>query len=154
METFIETYGYWAILIGTFLEGETVLVLGGFLAHRGYLHLTGVVAAAFFGSLCGDSLFFYLGRRHSDFILAHRAVWKEKLTRADRLLSRYRTPLILGFRFLYGLRTIMPFALGITSVPARRFALLNALGAMVWATVVGVGGFLFGQGLEQGAGAG
>ena len=39
LESLIDTYGYLTILIGTFLEGETILVLGGFAAHRGYLHL-------------------------------------------------------------------------------------------------------------------
>ena len=54
----IEHYGYAAIVIGTFLEGETILVLAGLVAHQGYLKLTGVITAAFLGSLCGDQLFF------------------------------------------------------------------------------------------------
>ena len=54
----IENYGYAAILIGTFLEGETILVLAGLAAHQGYLVLTWVILAAFLGSLCGDQLFF------------------------------------------------------------------------------------------------
>lgn len=57
METFVQTYGYWAILIGTFLEGETILVLGGLAAHMGYMDLNGVILAAFAGSLSGDQLF-------------------------------------------------------------------------------------------------
>jgi membrane protein DedA with SNARE-associated domain len=52
LESIIETYGYWALLVGTFFEGETVLVLGGFAAHRGYLTLPWVILAAFIGSLC------------------------------------------------------------------------------------------------------
>ena len=54
IESFIETYGYAAILIGTFLEGETILVLGGFAAHRGYLSLPWVIVAAFAGTLSGE----------------------------------------------------------------------------------------------------
>ena len=68
----IQKNGYLSILIGTFLEGETILVLGGLAAHRGYLSLAGVIMAAFIGSLCGDQLFFYLGRRHSQAVLARR----------------------------------------------------------------------------------
>ena len=37
LEHYIETYGYLAVMIGTFLEGETILVLAGFAAHQGYL---------------------------------------------------------------------------------------------------------------------
>ena len=58
LQSIIENYGYAAILIGTFLEGETILVLAGLAAHQGYLELTGVIFSAFLGSLCGDQLFF------------------------------------------------------------------------------------------------
>jgi membrane protein DedA with SNARE-associated domain len=37
LESILDTYGYLAVLVGTFLEGETILVLGGVAAHRGYL---------------------------------------------------------------------------------------------------------------------
>jgi membrane protein DedA with SNARE-associated domain len=37
LDQLIDTYGYWAILVGTLLEGETILLLGGFAAYQGYL---------------------------------------------------------------------------------------------------------------------
>ncbi|WP_319524493.1 DedA family protein [uncultured Desulfosarcina sp.] len=149
MEAFLQTYGYWAILIGTFLEGETILVLAGLAAHQGYMTLEGVILCAFAGSLCGDQMFFFLGRRHSDFLLRRRPAWRGKLERAKRLADRFQTPLILGFRFLYGLRAVMPFAFGISGVPVLRFVWLNAIGAGIWAVVVGVAAYLFGSALEQ-----
>ena len=65
LESLIDTYGYIAIFIGTLLEGETVLVLGGFAAFRGYLSLPYVILTAFIGSMLGDQFFFYLGRTHA-----------------------------------------------------------------------------------------
>ena len=44
MEDFLAHWGYLAVLIGTFFEGETVPVLAGFASHQGYLHLDGVIA--------------------------------------------------------------------------------------------------------------
>ncbi len=148
IESLIDTYGYLAVLIGTFLEGETVLVLGGFAAHRGYLNLQGVVLAAFVGSFCGDQLFFFLGRRHSQTILAKRPSWKARLDKAKNLLDRFGTPFILVFRFLYGLRTVTPFMIGMSSVPVLKFMLLSAISAFVWAFGVGAGGYFFGHALE------
>lgn len=148
LQSIIMTYGYAAILIGTFLEGETILVLGGFVAHLGYLMLPWVIAAAFIGSFCGDQLYFYLGRRHSDFVLHHRPSWQPRIVKIQLLLDRFHTPLILSFRFLYGLRTVAPFVIGMSRVHARRFILLNAIGAAVWAVIFGFGGFLFGHALE------
>ena len=44
LQSLIEHYGYFAVFLGCFLEGETVLVLAGFAAHMGYLSLPGVIA--------------------------------------------------------------------------------------------------------------
>jgi len=148
LESLIETYGYWAVLVGTFLEGETVLVLGGFVAHRGYLALSWVIFFAFAGSLCGDLLYFYLGRKHSMRVLAKFPSWKVHIEKVQKLLERFRTPFILVFRFLYGLRLVAPFAIGMSSVPMREFVFLNIVSALVWASVVGFGGYLFGNALE------
>ena len=148
LESLIQAYGYVVILIGTFVEGETVLVLGGFIAHRGYLHLPWVITAAFAGSICGDQLFFFLGRRHSEALLRRRPSWKNHVEKVRTRVDRFGTPFILIFRFLYGLRTVAPFVIGMSTVPAPRFVLLNAVGALVWAVAVGCGGYLFGEALE------
>lgn len=148
LEHYIETYGYLAVMIGTFLEGETILVLAGFAAHQGYLQLPGVILAACCGSLCSDQLLFYLGRRHSDFVLNRRPAWKQRIEKVERRLNRYRNIFLVLFRFLYGLRTVTPFMVGMSSVPTITFITLNAIGAILWATTIGSGGYLFGRALQ------
>jgi membrane protein DedA with SNARE-associated domain len=81
VETFIETYGYPALLVGTFFEGETFLVLAGFAAHQGYLDIPWVILAAFIGTLTGDQVFFYLGRRHSALVQSILSIYPHWLTR-------------------------------------------------------------------------
>jgi len=144
----IGSYGYFALLAGTFFEDETILILGGFAAHLGYLYLPWVILVAFIGTLSGDQLFFYLGRRHSGFVLDKHPAWQRRLDQVQRLFERYQTLLILGFRFLYGLRTVTPFVLGRSGVSPRYFFLLNTLSALVWSVVVGIGGYLFGNFLK------
>ena len=39
LESFLAKYGYIAIILGTAFEGETIMIMGGFSAHRGYLKL-------------------------------------------------------------------------------------------------------------------
>jgi len=148
MELWIQQFGYLAVLVGTFLEGETILVLAGFAAHRGYLHLPGVIIAAFIGTLFGDQLFFYLGWKHSDYLLRRRPHWKPRLERVQGLIRNYQILIMLSFRFLYGLRTITPFALGMSKVPLRLFIPLNITGALIWAISFATAGYLFGQTLE------
>lgn len=148
IESFIDSYGYAAILIGTFLEGETILVLGGFAAHRGYLSLPWVIVAALAGTLFGDQLYFFLGRWHGQKVLAKRPSWKARAARVENLLQRFQKPLIVVFRFLYGLRTVTPFVIGMSSVSTLQFVLLNIIGALVWSVLVGTGGYAFGSALE------
>ena len=149
VETLISTYGYAAILVGTFFEGETVLVLGGFAAHRGYLGLTWVILSGFLGTLCGDQLYFYLGRAQGTKVLEKRPHWRAKSTRVFSMLHEHRLLIILTFRFLYGLRTLTPFILGASGISPVLFLFLNILGALIWAVSVGVLGYLFGHVIES-----
>jgi membrane protein DedA with SNARE-associated domain len=149
LESLIAQYGYLAILVGTLLEGETILVLGGFAAHRGLLRLPGVMLAAFVGSLLSDQGLFFLGRRHGATLLARWPKWQPRVERARGLLNRYHTALILSFRFLYGLRNVTPFMLGMSDVPTQRFVVLNVIGAAVWAVAIAMLGWSIGQAAEQ-----
>ena len=152
LEGLISTYGYAAITIGTFFEGETILVLGGFAAHQGYLELPWVLASAFAGSLLGDQLFFQIGRVRGPGFLERRPRWKPRSEKVFTLLDQHQAWLILGFRFLYGLRTVTPFVIGASGMSSLRFLLLDGLGACIWAGVIGVLGYLFGYALESALG--
>lgn len=148
LDAFVTTYGYAAVLIGTFFEGETILVLGGIAAHLGYLELPWVITTAFFGTVIGDQLYFFLGRYLGSPYLQRRPTWQLRAARVHRLLERHAVPLILGFRFLYGIRTVTSFVLGTTPVRTPVFVGLNILGASIWACAVGSLGFVFGEGLQ------
>jgi membrane protein DedA with SNARE-associated domain len=143
----LERYGYAAVLIGTFFEGETVLVMGGFAAHQGYLAFPGVVAAAFCGSLAGDQFAFLIGRRYGH-VLERFPRLKPGVERAARLLERRGTVLLLGFRFVYGIRNLTPLAAGLSRIPAARFLALNAAGAALWSLAIGAAGYAFGRGFS------
>jgi membrane protein DedA with SNARE-associated domain len=148
LEELISTYGYAAIAIGTFLEGETILVLGGLAAYRGYLELPWVLVSAFLGTLIGDQLYFYIGRAQGHSILEKRRNWKSKSEKVFSLLNKHQVLLILGFRFLYGLRVVTPIVLGASRIAPLRFLILNILGAITWTIVIGVMGYIFGHTLE------
>ncbi len=145
---FIAQYGYIALFLGTLLEGEAVLILAGFAAHQGYLQLHWVMIIALLGGFLGDQIYFWLGRWRGAWVLSHFPRFAPAFERANALIERYHEALIVGIRFLYGLRTVGPMALGMSTVPAWRFMLFNMLGAAVWAAGIGGAGYLFGQALE------
>ena len=144
-EQLIQEYGYLAVLIGTFLEGETILVLGGLAAHLGYLELQWVIVAAFAGSFFGDQLYFYVGRHYGPRIIAKRRSWQANAEKVYKHLHRHQNLLILTFRFYYGLRNVTPFAIGASQVSRLRFLVLNAIGAVIWAAALASLGYLFGE---------
>jgi membrane protein DedA with SNARE-associated domain len=143
-EILIQKFGYLTILIGAFLEGETILIIGGFAAHQGYLILPYVIFAAFIGTLFGDQLFFFIGRFKGKQFLNRRPKRRLRAEKAQRLLERHHTLVIIGFRFIYGIRTVTPFVLGMSNVKTWRFVVFNVLSAAVWATAVGTAGYFFG----------
>lgn len=148
MQGLIEQFGYPILFLGTMLEGETVLVLGGFAARRGYLDLPLVILFAFLGSLSGDQLWFYVGRWKGLPFLERRPHWAKHVARVRDLLARYEIPVLVGFRFLYGLRNPTPFVVGASGYSPLKFLGLNAIGAALWATAVGSLGYAFGHAFE------
>ncbi|HME43904.1 MAG TPA: DedA family protein [Syntrophorhabdales bacterium] len=143
-EYLVSHYGYMALVVGTFFEGETILIAAGFAAHGGYLKLQWVILAAFLGSLAGDQFYFFVGRMKGKTFLHRRPAWETKVARVLQLFDQYRTLVVLGFRFMYGLRTVTPFAFGLSGISTSRFVILNLIGALVWSVVVAFVGYLFG----------
>jgi membrane protein DedA with SNARE-associated domain len=148
LASLIQTYGYGIILVGTLLEGETVLTLGGFAAHRGYLQLPLVIVTAAVGGFLGDQCYFLLGRRFGEHIFQCFPTFEPRAGRVTRLLDRYNLLVILSIRFLYGLRTVGPLVIGMSEVSWQRFLLLNLLGAILWSTAFASLGYVFGNLVE------
>jgi len=73
---------------------------------------------------------------------------QRKAPAVDRQLLRYDAGLIVGVRFMYGIRTVGPIVIGMSHVLARRFLIFNLIGAAIWSVTVAGGGFLFGQSLR------
>ena len=144
----LNTYGYLALMLGTFLEGETILVAAGFLAHQGYLKLSWVIIFAFVGTYAGDQLYFFLGRARGMRFIESKPQWQAKSARVFALLQKHQNPVIVGFRFLYGIRTVTPFIIGASGLRPVRFIIWNFIGAGAWAVAIGTLGYLFGRSVE------
>jgi membrane protein DedA with SNARE-associated domain len=141
LESLLHQYGYLMIFLGTLAEGETVLMLGGYFAHGGYLDLGGVIFTAYIAAICGDQLFFHLGRRHAKLLLGRFPRLRDKVNVALHRVERHQVKVVLSMRFLWGLRIALPVALGLTGMSARKFLWLNLLSAAVWSSVFALVGF-------------
>ncbi|WP_174279046.1 DedA family protein [Sphingomonas bacterium] len=152
LEGLVRHYGLVALFLGAGLEGEAVVVAGGLLAHQGLFSLTGACVAASVGSFLADQIWFAVGRRSRDHRWVRRVRGKRTFARALGWLERYPRSFIFLFRFIYGMRTVSPVAIGTSQVPARLFFPINAIAAVMWGTIFSIVGYLFGHGFEAFAG--
>jgi len=141
-------YGYLAVLAGSLLEGETILLLAGFAAHQGYLSLPVVIGVAWVGGTLGDQVFYWVGRRWGIGLLRRRPGMRRRVRRVRALLRRHHGWVIVSVRFMYGLRIVGPIAIGMSDVAPQRFLLFNALGAVIWALLVPSVGYAFGESVQ------
>jgi len=143
---------YLIIFCGTAFEGETFVIFAGYYAHQGILNLWLLILFASLGSFTGDQAWFFLGRRYGHLILLRYPGWQPGVETALSLARRYSTLYTLTFRFIYGIRNVSSFALGMSGLPWPRFMFLNAIAAALWATSFAGAGYLFGSASEAALG--
>jgi membrane protein DedA with SNARE-associated domain len=148
-ELLLSKFGYFAVFVGTFLEGETILVMAGFFAERGYLKLPFVIATASIGAYSGHVFWFWLGRTQGVKLLDRFPRMKRHFGKGIRLFERYGAPAIFITQWLYGLRITCAVIIGISKVSTVKFLLYEAFTCVVWAIIVGTAGFYFGRAVER-----
>src|ERR1043165_6893634 len=148
-ELLLHKFGYLAVFVGTFLEGETILVMAGFFAERGYLHLLGVILTAFAGAFVGHVFWFWLGRTQGVKLLERMPRMKKHFVRGIRIFERYGAPAIFITQWLYGLRVTCAVIIGISRISTLKFILYEAVTCMIWAIIIASAGYYFGRAVER-----
>ncbi|OZY47291.1 DedA family protein [Pseudomonas lundensis] len=145
----LATYGYWAIFIGCLLEGETILILGGMAAHQHVLKLLPVIGYASLAGLLGDQLLFWAGRYFGERLLPRLHKQQAAIDKVTSLIQHHPTVSIFSVRFLYGMRLVGPMVIGASKVSPLKFACINLVGAVVWATLFASAGYWAGEFLQR-----
>jgi len=144
----LNDYGYWAILIVTFLEGESIVIVAGILAFRGEMDFKLIVLTALVGSFMGDQLYYTLGQKFGTPLLKRFPGLEHRVDWAFRMVRKYETLFILSFRFVYGIRNFSPFVIAMAGVPRLRFMGLNFIAALLWSITFTTAGFFFGKAVK------
>jgi membrane protein DedA with SNARE-associated domain len=148
LQAFLIQYGLIMVFVGSFFEGEAVVIAASFLAYQGILDPVGVAAASFAGSFTSDQVLFYVGRRYSGSRYVQRATEKRAFATALRLIEAHPVKFIMTFRFLYGLRIVSPIAVGFSNLSSRTYLVLNFISAVIWAVLFTALGYGFGRTIE------
>lgn len=144
----LHDYGYIAILVVTFLEGESIVIVAGILAYQGRMDPTLIVLTAMAGSFLGDQFYFTLGQKFGTPLLKRFPGLEKRIEWAFIMVRKYETLFILSFRFIYGVRNVSPFVIAMSGVPRLRFVLLNIIAAGIWAIAFTSAGYFFGRAIK------
>jgi membrane protein DedA with SNARE-associated domain len=141
LSEFLQSYGYAAVFIGGLFEGETILMLGAFAVHQGYLSLVPLIACGAAAAFTTDQFYFHLGRRKGAELLASRPRLRGYVERVSAFVTRHPVATVFVMRFAWGLRIALPVTLGMGRMRALPYAGLCAIAAVIWSTVVSLFGF-------------
>ena len=147
-EALLAEFGYLAVFLGTFLEGEAILITAGFFASRGYLDPFVVAIVAFTGAYAGHLFWFWLGRVHGVKLLDRFPRMKRHFGKGVRVFERYGAGAIIITQWLYGLRITAAVIIGMSRISLLKFAVYEAVSCAAWAVVITMAGFYFGRAIE------
>ena len=137
--------------VGIVVPGDVILAIGGIYAARGELSLPWVIALGAVGTMCGESIGYWLGSHFGE-ALVRRLPFadrlEDKVHRAREAFDRNDAKVLLVGRFASGLRVIVPFTAGMGSTSYPRFMAFVIPTATIWAVAVGLLGYLFGANVE------
>ncbi|NEO33756.1 MAG: DedA family protein [Symploca sp. SIO3C6] len=151
-----QQYGYWAVFGGIALEsagiplpGETITLVGGFLAGSGELNYWLVLSSAIAGAVIGDNCGYWVGKVGGwSFLLRIGRLFRfteEQLGQVKAQFSENAAKAVFFGRFVALLRIFAGPMAGIAQMPYPQFLLCNFAGGTLWASVMVSLSFFFGR---------
>jgi membrane protein DedA with SNARE-associated domain len=147
VRTLASEYGYWAVFLGILLEntgipipGETITIVGGFLAGSGELDYWLVLGSTIGGAVIGDNFGYWIGYFGGWTILTRlgrlfRFKEEQLIEVRDQFAQNAAMAVFLG-RFVALLRIFAGPLAGTARMPYPKFILFNLAGAAIWASVI------------------
>lgn len=156
IQSLAQAYGYWAISFGILLEnaglpvpGETITLVGGFLAGSGELNYWLVLGSATVGAVIGDNIGYWVGFYGGwPLLLKLSQIFNIDSTKLENIRERFRQNMVQAViigRFIAILRIFAGPVAGIVKMPYAKFLLCNTVGALLWASVITSLAFFIGQ---------
>jgi len=145
----LATYGYIGLFLYSLGGGFVALVGAGVLSFMGKMDLSLSMAIAFLANALGDVLLFYMARYQKSMMMEGLKKHRRKLALSHILMKKYGSWIILFQKFVYGIKTLIPIAIGLTKYDFKKFAILNVASAAIWALAFGFGSYYSGSALVK-----
>jgi membrane protein DedA with SNARE-associated domain len=128
-------YGYFAVLIAAFLEGEATLIAAGVMCGTGFLDWRLTILAAAIGGSAGDQIYFYAAHERAAWAIKKSKRLSRWYPKIQKFVLRHATVAVLLSRFAAGFRISIPLVCATAGMPAKKYSTLNLISAFAWASV-------------------
>ena len=145
MEEFIRDCGYIALFLYSFGGGFIGLAIASVLSYSGDLNIYLSILIAGISNFIGGQFLFFLARKNKNYAKDMMRKHGRKIALTHLLMRKYGSFVIFIQKYIYGIKTLVPLAMGITKYSAIKFSILNAIAAFLWACVIGYASFIGGE---------
>jgi membrane protein DedA with SNARE-associated domain len=143
--TSLVTYGYIVLFLYSFGGGMIAIIAAGVLSYKGVMNLELSIAVAATANFIGDVVLSSIGRYNRETIMPYIKKHRRKLALSHILMKKYGDKIIIIKKFIYGLKTLIPIAVGLTKYPLIKFNIINLIAAIIWALSLGYGSYYAGE---------
>jgi len=145
MESFIHNWGYIALFLYSFGGGMLALAIAGVFSFSGELNIYTSIIVAFSANFIGDQFLFYIARTNKSQAKAMMQKHKRKIALAHLMMKKYGKIVVFLQKYIYGIKTLIPLAMGLTKFNFKTFTIFNFFASILWAIIVGYSAYIMGD---------
>ena len=145
MESTIQDWGYLALFLYSFGGGMLGLAVAGVFSFSGDLNIYYVILVAFISNFAGDQFLFTIARNNKEYAKEMMQKHKRKIALSILMMRKYGSLVVFVQKYLYGIKTLIPLAMGLSKYDNKKFIILNIFASSIWAILIGSLAYSMGQ---------
>ncbi len=145
MEDLIRDWGYIVLFLYSFGGGFIALVVAGILSYAGELNIAVVLVVAGVANFIGDQFLFTIARKNKSQAKEMMKKHQRKIAMAHLLMRKYGSSVIFLQKYIYGIKTLIPLAMGLTKYDMKKFLFFNIFATIAWTLIIGLSSYMLGE---------
>jgi len=145
MEGMIHEWGYIILFLYSFGGGFLALVVASILAFSGELNIVFVLLVSGIANFIGDQFLFTVARKNKTQAKEMMKKHQRKIALSHLLMRKYGSAVIFLQKYVYGIKTLIPLAMGLTKYDYRKFLFFNIFATIAWTLIIGISSYMLGE---------
>ncbi|BFU78949.1 DedA family protein [Arcobacter sp. 15-2] len=145
MEDMIRDWGYIILFLYSFGGGFLALVVAGILSFSGELNIFVTILVAGVANFIGDQFLFTIARKNKAQAKQMMQKHRRKIAMSHLLMRKYGSWVIFLQKYVYGIKTLIPLAMGLTKYDYKKFMFFNVFATALWAILIGSAAYMLGD---------